>query len=57
MDPIVVKRTFWPLDGGDVNMKAGVQEYILSPESRKYARPIGSDAINLSNGQTKQNQY
>lgn len=57
MEPVTVKRKFWPLGDNKVNAEAELQEYVLSPDSRTYARPLGKDVINLSGGQTVQNRY
>jgi len=57
MDPVTVKRTFYPYADGRVDSDAQPIEYVLGPDSRKYARPIGNEAINQSNGQTVQNKY
>ena len=57
MPPVTVKRIFYPFVNGKVDVKATPIEYTLTPESRRYARPIGGDAINQSNGATKQNEY
>lgn len=57
MSPVTIKRIFYPSVNGEVDDKAQPVEYTLTPESRRYARPIGNEAINLSNGATEQNKY
>ena len=57
MEPVVVKRKFWPLGENGVDMNANLIEYELSPGSRRYARPLFEQVVDLSGGQTLQNQY
>lgn len=57
MDPVTVKRIFYPVVNGEADTGAQPIEYILTPDSRRYARPIIDEVINLSGGQTAQNLY
>ncbi|WP_430815641.1 RagB/SusD family nutrient uptake outer membrane protein [Carboxylicivirga sp. RSCT41] len=57
VDNITIRRKFYPLDGNQVNMEAEPIDYIIEPDSRLYARPLNEAVINLSSGQTKQNEY
>lgn len=57
LEPVTVKRTFYPFAGGEVDTDADPVTYELTPDSRRYARPIGLNAILQSNGQTQQNRY
>lgn len=56
-DDIVIHRTFYPVDKNGANTNAEPVDYIIESNSRLYARPLSSSVINLSNGQTKQNEY
>ncbi|MCZ4695566.1 RagB/SusD family nutrient uptake outer membrane protein [Ancylomarina euxinus] len=56
-DNITIRRKFYPLNGNQVNMDAAPIEYVIEPDSRLFARPLNSGVINLSEGQTVQNEY
>ena len=56
-DNITIRRKFYPLEDKKVNMNAAPVDYVIEPGSRLYARPINEAVINLSNGQTLQNEY
>ncbi|MBR8536692.1 RagB/SusD family nutrient uptake outer membrane protein [Carboxylicivirga sediminis] len=57
VDNITIRRKFYPLDGNQVNLEAAPIDYVIEPGSRLYARPLNEAVVNLSNGQTKQNDY
>ena len=56
LDPIQLSRDFYALQDGNVNF-ASPQTYTLEPNSRKYARPLPNEVINLTNGVVEQNTY
>ncbi|MRT94725.1 RagB/SusD family nutrient uptake outer membrane protein [Ancylomarina sp. 16SWW S1-10-2] len=56
LDPIILSRDFYTLTDGNVDF-ASPQTYILEPNSRKYARPLPNEVINLTDGKVEQNSY
>lgn len=56
LDPITLTRDFYTLQDGNVNM-ASPQVYTLEPNSRKYARPLPNEVVNLTDGKVEQNTY
>ncbi|WP_421918837.1 RagB/SusD family nutrient uptake outer membrane protein [Marinifilum sp.] len=56
-DDIVIRRSFYPVSMGSANTNAELMDYVIEANSRLFARPLASGIINLSNGQTKQNEY
>ncbi|MGQ1785440.1 RagB/SusD family nutrient uptake outer membrane protein [Saccharicrinis sp. GN24d3] len=56
LDPITITRDFYALQDGNVNM-ASPQSYTLEPNSRKYARPLPNEVVDLTDGKIEQNTY
>lgn len=56
-DNITIRRKFYPLNGSQVDMNAAPIDYVIEPDSRLFARPLNDAVINLSKGQTSQNNY
>lgn len=54
---VTVKRNFYKTNGTVVLPNDGLMEYVLEPNSRHYAIPIGVDEIAKSDGVIQQNTY
>lgn len=56
LDPIIVRRNFVALGENTIDLNTP-QEYVLEVNSRKYARPIPNEVIELTEGTVEQNTY
>lgn len=56
LDPIVVRRDFVALGENTIDLNTP-QQYVLEVNSRKYARPIPKEVIELTGGTVEQNTY
>ena len=54
---VTVRRKFYKTNGTVVLPNDGIVEYVLEPNSRHYAIPIGKDEIAKSNNVIEQNKY
>lgn len=54
---VTVKKTFYKTNGTVVLPNEGVIEYVLEPDSRHYAIPLGIEEIAKSDGVLQQNEY
>ncbi|MCG8578630.1 MAG: RagB/SusD family nutrient uptake outer membrane protein, partial [Bacteroidales bacterium] len=56
VDPIILSRDFYAIKDGSIDFSQPMT-YTLQPDSRKYARPLPREVIDLTDGKVKQNTY
>lgn len=57
IDDVIVKKTYFPNDGVDVDKTKTPIEYALTVKDRRFAMPFPANDVKLSNGQLIQNTY
>ena len=56
VDPSILSREFYAIKDGSIDFTQPMT-YTLQPDSRKYARPLPNEVVDLTDGKVKQNTY